>query len=357
MRIVTHAGSGRGATALLLLLTAGCAGMPNAVSSLSDVQTSSEQGQIQLVPVTAESVPPPPAASASFPAELTSSQEVDYERLGPGDRLSIRVWESGEATVFAGDAGNIGEVTIDEAGRLYIPYVGTLRAAGMTLAQVRDAAIRKLRTVVLNPQVDIRAVERRSMLVSVQGDVAKTGTFAIDRGRTRLGALLAEVAPSQKNPEMLNVTVRRGGSTGTVRLADIYRNPALDIALRPEDSIIVNEVVENVTVLGSAGVQGQVRIPKRNFSVMDAIGQARGLSEDTADPRAVFLLRANAQGGPPLVYHFDMRKPETVAFASRFVVRDNDAVLISSAPFTQTRRMLSAFAQSLSPVRSVVPVP
>jgi polysaccharide export outer membrane protein len=330
--------------------------MPRAVSSLKEVESASAAGQIQLVPVTAATLPPAAAKQAAiFPAELTSASEFAYDKLAPGDRVSLRIWESGTPTVFTGNGGasDLGEVVIDASGRLYVPYAGALKVTGMTIDDVRAEIIRKLRTVVLDPQVDIHAVESRSKLVSVQGAAAKTGSFPIDRGRTRLSALLADVAPDQKNPEMLEVTVRRGEAEGRARLSDIYANSALDIALRPGDSVILRDVVEHVTVLGAAGVQGQVQVPKRDFNVMDALGEARGLSVEDADPRAVFLLRSQADpGAPPLVYHFDMRRPETIALARRFVVRDNDAIMISSAPFAQTRKVLQAFAQGITGLRS-----
>lgn len=343
-----------------VLALAGCA-MPGAVSSLGQVQEASEQGQILLVPVTAQTLPPAPhPLQATFPAEFASASEADHDRLGPGDRVSVRIWESGTPTVFTATGGgaDLGEMTVDESGRLYFPYVGAIQVAGRTIAEVRNAVIGRLSRVVLNPQVDIRPVEQRSMLISVQGDAAKTGSFPITRGRTRLGELLAEVAPNQENPEILNVTVRREGQAATVRLSDIYQNPALDIALKPGDSIILSEVVENITVLGSAGIQGQVRIPERHFTLVDALGQARGLNPEAADPRAVFVMRAQAQPeAPPLVYQFDMRRPEAIALANRFVLRDDDAVLISSASWAQTRLVLSAFAQSMATVRSAATIP
>ena len=134
--------------------------------------------------------------------------------------------ESGTPTVFTQTGGSdMGEVTVDADGRLYFPYVGALRVTGMTIGEVRNIVMRRLRTVVLGPQVDIRLVDKRSMLVSVQGNAGKTGAYPIIRGRSRLGELLAEVAPDQKNPEMLNVTLRRGGEAATVRLSDVYKNP------------------------------------------------------------------------------------------------------------------------------------
>lgn len=342
------------------LAVAGC-GMPRAVSSVSEIERAGAAGQIQLIPLTSQTLPPPShPLQAAFPADFTNAPVTQYGRLGPGDRVSVRVWESGSPTVFTSTGGgtDLGEMTVDEQGRLFFPYVGAVQVSGMTVAQVRDIVARRLRTVVLNPQVDIRPIEQRSMLVSVQGDATKTGSFPIARGRGHLGELLAEVAPNQKNPEMLNVTVRRDGEAGTVRLSDVYRNPALDIALKPGDSIVLNEVVENVTVLGAAGVQGQVRIPERDFSLVDALGQARGLNPEAADPRGVYVMRAPADvNGLPIVYLIDMRRPEAIALANRFVLQDDDAVLISSAPWAQTRQILSAFAQGLSSVRSAATIP
>lgn len=334
--------------------------MPRSISNLSEVRNASEQGAIKLVQVTAETLPPPPALQASFPAEFTQAERFDHSVLGPGDQLSVRIWESGNTPVFGASAASgadLGTLTVDEAGRIYIPYAGAIRAGGQTVADVRSAITRKLSTVVLRPQVDVRLADRRSALVTVQGDGAKTGTFPITQGRTRLGELLAEVAPSQKVPEMLQVSLRRDGQVATVRLSDIYDRPELNIALRPGDSIILSERVENVTVLGAAGVQGQIRIPERKFTLLSAVGQARGISDEKADPRGVFVMRTQDDASqPPLVYHFDFRRPESISLASRFVMRDNDAILISNAPFAHTQRLLTSFAQGLSGLRSAVTV-
>jgi polysaccharide export outer membrane protein len=333
--------------------------VPRAVTSLSEVRQSAEQGAITLVPITAATLPPPPQPlEGTFPASFTGVDDYAYDVLGPGDRVHVRIFESGTPAVFSGPGGvaDLGEMAVDESGNIYIPYAGAVRAAGRTAPEVRRAIMGALSRVVLRPQVDVRVVEKRSNLVSVLGSAAKPGSYPIQRGRTQLGELLAEVAPDQENPEMLAVTLRRDGESATVRLADVYSNPALNVALQPGDSVILQEVVQNLTVLGAAGAQGQVRIPERDFSLLDAIGEARGLSGDDADPRAVFLLRPQPPGTPAVVYQVDMRQPESVALASQFVVADGDAILISSAPFAQTRKVLSAFSQTLGTLRAVTPV-
>lgn len=344
---------------VLSLACGACANMPRAMSSYSEFQQASQERNIDLVPLTAASLPAPAPGLTELPPEFTGAVDFPYDRIGEGDRLHVRIWESGAATVFSGTGNSdLGELTVDESGKLYLPYAGSIQAAGMTIPELRAAIIARLRTVVLRPQVDIREVEPRSRLVTVQGAASKTGVYPIERGRTRLGELLAEVAPKGEAPEMLTVSVRRAGQAVTLRLSDVYRNPALDIALRPGDSIVLDEQVENVTVLGAAGVQGQVRISKPDFTLIDALGQARGLNPEAADPRAVFVLRLpEGSGARPLVYQLDMRRPESFALAGRFVLQPDDAVLISSAPWAQTRQVLSAFAQSIATVRSVATLP
>lgn len=349
----------RGGIVVAAALVGGCATLPRAVSSLSEVQASAQHGQITLVPVTAATIPAPPhPLEGHFPASFIAADEYAHGVLGPGDRLHVRIWESGSPPVFAatGGAADLGEMPIDEAGNIYIPYVGAVRAAGRTAAEVRRAIISGLSRVVLRPQVDVRVVEKRSNLVSVLGSAGKPGSYPIERGRTNLGELLAEVAPDPEAPDMLAVTVRRDGQAGTVRLSDVYSNPALNIALRPGDTLVLQNVIENITVLGAAGAQGQIRIPARDFSLLDALGEARGLADDQADPRAVFLLRPQAPGTPALVYQVDMRRPEAVALASRLIVADGDAILISSAPFAQVSKLLSAFSQTLGTVRNATTV-
>lgn len=343
---------------LLAVVAAGSSGctMPQSVMSLSDVEASSNDGSIRLIPVTAATLPPSPVSRDGFPQSFIDAPDYAHNVIGPGDAVKARIYEGGAQGVFGNGVGDLGTLVVDDEGRLYFPYAGAVRAGGRTLSQLRADVIGRLRTVVANPQVDLQFADRRSKLVSVQGQAAKAGTYAIDRGRTRLGELLGEVAPDQTNPQMLDVTVRRGVDQGTIRLADVYRDRRLDIALRPGDSIILNEVVENVTVLGAVGLQGQIRIKKRDASVIDIIGEARGLNDDAADPRAVFLLRPQPAGQPPIVYQFELRNPGTLALASTFVVRDRDAIMISNAPFTQVRKVLQAFSQSLGAVRSATTI-
>ncbi len=79
----------------------------------------------------------------------------------------------------------------------------------------------------------------------------------------------------QTNPEQLVITLRRDTEIASVRLSDIYRNQNNDILLRAGDVITAHDAREYLTVLGAAGTQGRVAISKRNYSVLDALGDSR----------------------------------------------------------------------------------
>lgn len=360
----------RPAAALFLALSGaltlqGC-GLPRSGPLRSEVEAARDNSSIVLVPVTEELARASRGPDrASFPAAFLDAAPFEYERLATGDGVQVTLWEHDGLGLFAAGengASNFGELIVDRTGDIYLPYVGKVRAQGLTPAQLRDAILRRLSRLVVGADVSVQATSSRGQTVTVQGDLMKPGVYPLGQDTARLSGLLGLAAPNQTNPEQLSVTVRRNGASGSVRLADIYRDPAADVALRPGDSIVVHGVVERLTVLGAVGVQGRVKLSRRNYTVLDALGDSRGLSDPLANPRAVYLLRRHsAQGSAaaqpadtrPLVYQFDFTQPGQIVLAGEFVVQDGDAILISDAPFTQVQKLLSTFSATLGTARSI----
>lgn len=357
----------RGLAALLLALSCvlalqGC-GLPRSGPLWSEVDAARDENTIFLVPMTAEIARASRGYDrASFPQAFLNAQPFEYERLAPGDGVEVTIWERDGLNVFrAGENGgsNLGELVLDRFGDIYLPFAGEFRARGLTPAQLRDAIVRRLSRLVVDSDVSVRPTARRGQTVTVQGDLQKPGVYPLGQDTERLSGLLGLAAPDQTNPEQLLVTVRRTGIAGSVRLADVYRDAAADVALRPGDSVIVHNVVERLIVLGAAGVQGRVKLTKRNYSVLDALGDSRGLSDSLANPRAVFLMRrpvvadaASAETGAT-VYQFDFTQPDQIALAGVFVAHDGDVILVSDAPFTQVQKLLSTFSATLGSARSI----
>jgi polysaccharide export outer membrane protein len=250
---------------------------------------------------------------------------------------------------------DLGNQEIDPAGNVTFPILGKFHAANMTLAQLHDAVVARLARLVVGADVSVtRAADARGQMVTVQGNLTKPGMYPITQTSQRLSSALAQAAPVQTNPEQLVISLRRDNQVASVRLSDIYRNQNNDILLRAGDVITAYDSKEYLTVLGAAGTQGRVAISKRNYSVLDALADSRGLDDKLADPRSVFLFtpaKAGAEGKPdllPVVYQFDLTRPEQVALAREFTVQEGQAIYISDAPFTQVQKVLSAFRVTMS---------
>jgi polysaccharide export outer membrane protein len=289
-----------------------------------------------------------PDVSATF----LDAPPSNFDQIDVDDRLTVAMYEPGTGVrTVLGSGGRTELLTnaqVDASGMLNIPYVGPIKAQGLTVEQLRQQLHSRLKRVVLDPQIQVSLGERASKLVTVQGLASKGGRYPLDRGTQRLSHLLAQVAPDQKNPEMLQILLRRNSLSARMRLAEIYNDPRLDVHLHAGDSIFLSEVVQNVSVLGAVNVQGQLRIPRRQFSVLDAIALARGMNEDRADPSAVFLFRQSEietrlhQRQKPVVYRIDLSQPEVLLLARQVQVSDNDVLLIGDASFTDVRKVAAS---------------
>jgi polysaccharide export outer membrane protein len=341
-------------------LALGACALPRSGPSLSEFAKAGQANAIQLVDATVQDA----AASrdtqpAVFPPAWKDVPATTFDRIGAGDVVRVVIFEHDGLGVFA--AGQDGHTTLDSvpvdpSGMIQIPFVGQVHVAGLSLGQARSLILSRMRGLVASADVQVSFAERHSQLVSVQGDVAKPGAVALTPETSRLTSLLSVAAPAPADLEQATVTVRRGVQSATVRLADVFERPANDIPLSPGDIVVVRNVVQSVNVLGSAGLQGRVRVTKPNFTVMDAVAESRGLDNEAANASAVYLMqmsdKSQVTAATPKVYRFNFRNPAQLAVASSFVVHDGDVIYISTAPFTQTRQVLSALTGVLNTARS-----
>ena len=359
---VSALNSRRHKVAFMLLLAAltlsGCQ-LPRSGPMLREMTGAHDDQDVIVMPVSRELAQQSRVPEvADFPERYRSLTEAGFDSLVPGDGINVKIWERGGLGVFAADPSGVSDLgthEIDRSGHITLPIIGKLRAEGLTLGQLHDALMARLSKLVMGADVSVtRAASARGQVVTVQGNLTKPGVYPITQTSQRLSSALAQAAPVQENPEQLIVSLRRDNQVASVRLSDIYRNPNNDILLRSGDVITAYESKEFLTVLGAAGTQGRVAISKRNYSVLDALADSRGLDDALADPRSVFLFtpaQAGVDGKPdmvPVVYQFDLTRPEHVALAREFSVGEGQAIYISDAPFTQVQKVLSAFRVTMS---------
>ncbi|MGV6811095.1 MAG: polysaccharide biosynthesis/export family protein [Brevirhabdus sp.] len=363
----------RGARAVALVaafgMLASC-GLPRSGPNKRQIFAGSvlKQGDAFIVSVNprvtrATSVTP----ALGFSEAFKNAGVIGSDIIRAGDTLGMTIYENvDDGLLSQGGLGQLDQVQVDGAGFIFVPYAGRIKAAGNTPEQLRNIITRKLDAQTPDPQVVVRRIAGDGATVSIVGGVGAQGNLPIERPTRTLLAMLAQSGGITSDPEVTKVTVVRGKHTGTVWLADLYKQPELDISLRPNDRIVVEEDTRAFMALGATGTQNRVDFTSPTLSALEAIAQVGGLSSSLADPTGVFVLRnepaeiannvlgrTDLQGAQRMVYVLDLTEPNGMFEARDFAIRDGDTVYVTEAPFVQWNKTLGALTGTLGQVNSV----
>jgi polysaccharide export outer membrane protein len=100
-------------------------------------------------------------------------------RLQPGEKIRVTVY---------GEASLSGDYQIDPSGYLSLPLAGTLKAAGLTQAELEQELAKKFRSEYLrNPRVTISIMEFRPFYIL--GEIEKPGSYPYTSGLNILSAI------------------------------------------------------------------------------------------------------------------------------------------------------------------------
>ncbi|MBP6707994.1 MAG: polysaccharide biosynthesis/export family protein [Candidatus Accumulibacter sp.] len=267
----------------------------------------------------------------------------DY-RLGPGDIISVIVWDHPELTIPAGSfrtAEQAGTV-VTENGTIYFPYAGVIKVQGKTTSEVREILSAKLAKFIEKIQLDVRMVAFRSQQVYVVGEVARPGIqqvtdipMTVLDAVNRAGGFTAEA-------DFSRVLLTRRGTTYLVDIQAMYdyglteRNPLL------EQGDIVNVAdrsYNKVFVLGEISKPGSLVMNKKRSTLAEALSDAGYINQSTSDPRWIYVMRGNSD--TPELFHLDARLPDAMLLADRFPLRPRDIIYVDAAPIVRWQRVIS----------------
>nr|WP_255670584.1 polysaccharide biosynthesis/export family protein [Cognatishimia sp. F0-27] len=304
-----------------------------------------------------------------FAEGFVNAGVVGSDIINPGDTLGLTIWENVDDGLLASETSNatiLEEVQVDGSGFIFVPYAGRIKAAGNSPEAVRRIITRRLEDQTPDPQVEVRRLAGDGSTVSLVGAVGGQGVYAIERPTRTLSAMLARAGGLTIEPEIAQITVLRGTHRGEIWFQDLYENPAFDIALRGGDRILVEEDTRAFTALGATGTQARVPFESQTLSAVEAIAQVGGLIATASDPTGVFIFRnepaeiANQVlgrndliGAQRLIYVLDLTRPNGMFIARDFVVRDEDTLYVTEAPFTQWDKTIAALTGSLGAVTTI----
>jgi protein involved in polysaccharide export with SLBB domain len=145
----------------------------------------------------------------------------------PGDILEIGVWP---------DERLGGKFVVEESGYVYLPVLGRVRAAGVSLDRLRNELRQAYGSAIKNPVVTITPMFR----VGVVGAVMRPGLYLVDPSYSFFD-VLTQAGGFQPNADQEKIRVVRGTEVIEINAKEALESGrALDgLALRSGDHIIV----------------------------------------------------------------------------------------------------------------------
>ena len=297
--------------------------------------------------------------SFGFSDAFQNAGLMGSDTISAGDTLGVTVFENVKDDPLLGNTGQrvsaLSEIQVDGQGFIYIPYAGRIKAAGQTPEGLRQAITRQLEDQTPDPQITVTRLAGNGATVSISGGAGANGVYPIEAPTRTLATMLARSGGVAIDPGIAIVRVTRGSQTGKIWLKDLYENPALDIALRPGDKIVIEEDSRSFIALGATGAQNLVPFATETLSALEAIATVGGLATQSADPTGVFILRDESEaiaravlgrpdlvGDQRIVYVLDLTEPTGLFEARDFQVRDGDTLYVTEAPFVQWQKTLGA---------------
>jgi len=158
--------------------------------------------------------------------------EQDY-KLGPGDKLRVEVYKQEQLSQ---------SLQIRPDGKITLPLVGDVAAAGSTSLELRDTLSTALKEYVQNPVVTVIVQEAVAAQVHLIGEVASPGTQVLNGSTTVLQAL-ARAGGLREFADRRKIRILRVNGTRTDTIPFDYRKALKGeiepVYLQPGDTIVV----------------------------------------------------------------------------------------------------------------------
>ena len=181
----------------------------------------------------AQASPQQPAAASSAPASAAAANTTADYKLVPGDKLRIEVYK---------DAQLSQSLQVRPDGKITLPLVGDLAAAGRTSNELRDTITNSLKEYNTNPVVTVIVVETVPPTIYVMGEVNNPGPQPLTGEVTVLQAL-ATAGGFKDFAKTRDIRIQRKGAAGLTTLHFDYKDAVNGkgkiIVLQPGDTIIV----------------------------------------------------------------------------------------------------------------------
>ncbi|MCA7940018.1 polysaccharide export protein [Burkholderia cepacia] len=370
---------------------AACGAIPTSGPSRSEINASgagtnqvSSQG-IQVVDVTDQVARQLYAGrkSTDFAAALGDNSAFQ-QQLGVGDVVEVSIWEAPPATLFGGGTSDsptpsgvptgarltkLPTQVIDGNGNIHVPFVGAIKATGRSPSQLQAYIAARLKNIAHDPQVLVQLARNETSYVTVVGDVSSSTRMQLSaRGERVLDALAAAGGTKQPiNKTMIQVT--RGETVALEPLETVIRDPRQNVPLKAGDVVTALFQPYSFTAFGATGKNEEINFEAQGITLAQALARAGGLQDSRSDAQGVFIfrledqqalkwpnqpVRTTANGKVPVIYHINLKDPDSFFVAQSFMMDNKDVLYVSNAPVAELQKVLNLVFSVAYPIVSGV---
>jgi polysaccharide export outer membrane protein len=175
-----------------------------------------------------------PQKITHLPVDMPSASEDDY-LIGSEDTIEVLVWKNADLSRV---------VSVRPDGKVSLPLIGDVQAAGMTVMHLNAEITEKLKKYYKEPpQVSVILQQVNSYSIYVLGEVRSPGKYLVKSGTTFLQAItlaggFTEFASKNK------VVVRRRNNNNSekiisIKYRDILSGLQSNVMMFPGDTILI----------------------------------------------------------------------------------------------------------------------
>jgi polysaccharide export outer membrane protein len=286
--------------------------------------------------------------------------------IAPGDIVAVRVWSTEVNSLLTESgkrAADLGKITVSSAGTIFLPYVESLRIAGMSPDRAREVIQERFVAIIPSAQVQLELQEGQQSTVSAVSGVRAPGAYPLPNQDYTVLALLAEaggIDQSLNNPQVRLVRDDQIYGTSVDRL---FSDPALDTTLRGRDKVLVEEDDRFFLSLGATGREAEYPFPRDRISALEALSIMGGVTENRANPQGILILRqypadaVRADGTGPrharTVFTIDLTSADGLFSAGQFQIMPGDLVYATESPVASAQTVFSLLGSAFVLVNQV----
>lgn len=267
-------------------------------------------------------------------SSLPAGRQWTYH-VGPGDILSVIVFNHPELTLPAGPQRSAAEsgFQVGSDGTITYPYIGSVRASGRPVEQIRADISQRLATFIPDPQVEVRIAAYNAQAVVVSGEVRTPNRQPLTSVALTLIEAINAAGGFTEHADPRIVSVQRGGRVYHVDVQGFLsggltqNNPVL----RNGDVVSVpRRRAEEAYLLGEVARPDVIDLSLEPITLTQAITRRGGLQQPRADARGVLVFRA--AGARTRVFQLDASSPAGLLLGTRFVLEPGDVVYVLRSP-------------------------